>query len=106
MKKVITFTEEQVMQMQYMLNAVTITGIQNAKQVAAIAQVLELGTPGEVGEPEKKENHYSSDDWENPPEQKTSISDTPSKRPVPCNWEKLSDMDARVKEKEKKEGEG
>jgi predicted RNase H-like nuclease len=53
MKKVITFTEEQVMQIQYMLNAVTITGIQNAKQIAAIAQMLELGTPGEIKEPEE-----------------------------------------------------
>lgn len=49
MKKIITFTEEQVLQMKYMLNAVTISGIQNAKQVAAIAQVLESGMPGEVG---------------------------------------------------------
>jgi len=57
LKKVITFTEEQVMQIQYMLNAVTVTGIQNAKQVAAIAQMLELGAPGEIKEPEvdKKE---------------------------------------------------
>ncbi|WP_024295026.1 hypothetical protein [Lacrimispora indolis] len=106
MNKVITFTEEQVLQIQYMLNAVTVTGIQNAKQIAAIAQMLELGTPGEIKEPEKKENHYSSDDWENPPEQKTSVSDTPSKRPVHSKWEKLSDIDARVNEEEKKEGEG
>ncbi len=55
MKKVITFTEEQVMQIQYMLNAITITGIQNANQVAAIAQVLDSGMPGEINEPEKKE---------------------------------------------------
>jgi len=52
LKKVITFTEEQVMQIQYMLNAVTVTGINNAKQVAAIAQMLELGTPGEIMEQE------------------------------------------------------
>ncbi|HBG11586.1 MAG TPA: hypothetical protein DDX68_06630 [Clostridium sp.] len=52
MKKVITFTEEQVIQIQYMLNAVTVTGINNAKQVAAIAQMLELGTPGEIMEQE------------------------------------------------------
>lgn len=66
MKRVITFTEEQVMQMQYMLNAVTITGIQNAKQVAAIAQVLESGTPGEVGEsdqPEKFKEIYPPRNW-------------------------------------------
>ncbi len=52
MKKVITYTEEQVMQIQYMLNAVIVAGIQNAKQVAAIAQVLESGVPGEIREPE------------------------------------------------------
>lgn len=57
MKKVITFTKEQVMQIQYMLNAITITGIQNANQVAAIAQVLDSGIPREIKEPEiiKKE---------------------------------------------------
>lgn len=55
MKKVITYTEEQILQIKYMLNAVTITGIQNAKQVAAIAQVLDLGVPGEIREPEQKE---------------------------------------------------
>lgn len=54
MKKVITFTEEQVIQMKYMLNAVTVVGIQNAKQVAAIAQVLDLGTPGEISELDQK----------------------------------------------------
>lgn len=51
MNKVITFTEEQVLQMKYMLNGITVIGIQNAKQVAAIAQVLESGTPGEIKEP-------------------------------------------------------
>lgn len=55
MKKVITYTEEQVIQMKYMLNAVTTTGIQNAKQIAAVAQLLESGTPGEIKEPEQKE---------------------------------------------------
>ena len=55
MNKVITFTEDQVIQMKYMLNAVTVVGIQNAKQVAAIAQVLESGVPGEIKETKKKE---------------------------------------------------
>ncbi|WP_313074709.1 hypothetical protein [Lacrimispora sp.] len=55
MNKVITFTEEQILQIKYMLNAVTINGIQNAKQVAAIAQVLDMGVPGEIQVPEKKE---------------------------------------------------
>lgn len=51
MKKVIIYTEEQVKQIRYMLNAVTVTGIHNAKQIAAIAQMLDLGVPGEMGEP-------------------------------------------------------
>lgn len=55
MNKVITFTEEQVLQMKYMLNGITVIGIQNAKQVAAIAQVLESGALGEIEESEKKE---------------------------------------------------
>jgi hypothetical protein len=55
LNKIITYTEEQVLHMKYMLNAVTITGIQNAKQVAGIAQILDLGTPGEFQEPEQKE---------------------------------------------------
>lgn len=55
MKKIITYTEEQVLQMKYMLNGITVIGIQNAKQVAAIAQVLESGTLGEIKGPEKKE---------------------------------------------------
>jgi hypothetical protein len=54
MNKVITFTEEQVLQMKYMLNAVTVTGIQNAKQVSAIAQVLESGMLGEISELDQK----------------------------------------------------
>ena len=82
MKKVITFTEDQVMQIQYMLNAVTVTGIQNAKQVAAIAQMLELGVPGEIKEPDKKEKFkglYSPTDWDNLPDQKTRISNEKKK---------------------------
>ena len=82
MKKVITFTEEQVMQIQYMLNAVTITGIQNAKQVAAIAQMLELGMPGEINESaesEKFKDVYLPVDWENQPERKTTISNEKKK---------------------------
>lgn len=55
MKKIITYTEEQVLQMKYMLNGITVIGIQNAKQVVAIAHMLESGMPGEINEPEKKE---------------------------------------------------
>ncbi|PPK77497.1 hypothetical protein BXY41_11635 [Lacrimispora xylanisolvens] len=83
MKKIITYTEEQVLQMKYMLNAVTTTGIQNAKQVATIAQVIDSGMPGEIIEPEKPEKLkglYSAADWVNPPEQKTKISNKPEKK--------------------------
>ncbi|PJJ27809.1 hypothetical protein H171_1288 [[Clostridium] celerecrescens 18A] len=70
------------MQIQYMLNAVTVTGIQNAKQVAAIAQMLELGMPEEINESaesEKFKDVYSPVDWENPPERKTTISNEKKK---------------------------
>lgn len=83
MKKVITYTEEQVLQIKYMLNAVTVTGIQNAKQVAAIAQVLDSGMPGEVKESEETEKikgAYSHVDWENLIERKTRISNEPEKK--------------------------
>lgn len=55
MNKVISFTEDQVMQMKYMLNGITVIGIQNAKQIAAVAQVLDSGMPGEIKDPERKE---------------------------------------------------
>lgn len=103
MKKIIAYTEEQVMQIQYMLNAVTITGIQNAKQVAAIAQVLELGMPGEIKEPEGKEKikgFYSQDDWKDMPLRKDSEGDF-----TPRNWESRSEGTVPIR-KEEKEGEG
>lgn len=55
MKKIITYTEEQVAQIKLLLNAVTITGIQNARQITAICQLLDSGMPGEIKEPEGKE---------------------------------------------------
>lgn len=83
MKKVIIYTEEQVIQIQYMLNVVTVTGIQNAKQVAAIAQMLELGMPGEInksGDKEKFKDVYSPADWDSLPERNTKISNKPEKK--------------------------
>ena len=50
MKKLITYTEEQIMQMKYMLNTVAVTGIQNANQIASIAHVLDSGVPAEIKE--------------------------------------------------------
>lgn len=69
MKKVITYTEEQVKQIVGLLNCVTVSGIQNSKQIAAVAQILDSGTPGEIGEPDKKE--------------------TSSKEFVPHNWKSV-----------------
>ncbi|MFR3727645.1 hypothetical protein [Lacrimispora sp.] len=83
MKKIITFTEEQVLQMKYMLNGIMVAGIQNARQVSAIAQVLESGTPGEIKGPvrdEKLKDIYSAADWKDLPERKTKISNGPKKK--------------------------
>ena len=67
--------------MQYMLNGITVMGIQNARQVSAIAQVLESGMPGEVGTEETAElkNMYSADDWKDLFERKTIISNEKKK---------------------------
>jgi hypothetical protein len=83
MKKIITYTVEQVAQLNMLLNAVSVTGIQNARQIAAVAQILDSGTPGEINEPEEKEKfkgNYSPTDWKNPPERKTKISSKPEKK--------------------------
>ncbi|WP_313258924.1 hypothetical protein [Lacrimispora sp.] len=55
MKKVITFSEDQIQQIVWLLNGVTVTGIQNSRQITTIAQILDSGMPGEINEPEKKE---------------------------------------------------
>lgn len=50
MKKIITYSEEQVYQLKALLNGVTTTGIQNAKQIVMIAQVLDAGMLAEAKE--------------------------------------------------------
>ncbi|WP_124067531.1 hypothetical protein [Clostridium sp. E02] len=56
MKKLITYTEEQVIQITGLLDGVATTGIQNAKQIAVIAQIIECGVPAGIKEePKKKE---------------------------------------------------
>lgn len=58
MKKIIAYTDDQVKQIVGLLNCVTVTGIQNSKQIAAVAQILDSGMPGEIKEsdqPKKKE---------------------------------------------------
>lgn len=53
MKKVITYTEDQIAQIGALLNGIISTGVQSAKSIAVIAQILDSGTPGEIGEPVK-----------------------------------------------------
>lgn len=54
MNKII-YTEEQVNTLRGLLNGLTVTGIQNAKQVAVMAQVLDEGIPAETREKKEKE---------------------------------------------------
>lgn len=51
MKKIITYTEDQVAQIGALLNGIVSTGVQSAKSIAVIAQILDSGTPGEIKEP-------------------------------------------------------
>lgn len=53
MKRIIAYTEDQVKQIIGLLNCVTVTGVQNSKQIAAVAQILDSGMPGEIVEPVK-----------------------------------------------------
>jgi hypothetical protein len=53
MKNIIAYTEDQVKQIVGLLNGVTVAGIQNSKQIAAVAQILDSGTPGEIKDPVK-----------------------------------------------------
>ncbi len=54
MKKIIAYSEDQVKQIVGLLNCVTVSGIQNSKQIAAVAQILDSGMPGEIQEPAKE----------------------------------------------------
>lgn len=53
MKKVITYTEDQIAQIGALLNGITSTGVQSAKSIAVIAQILDSGTLGEIKDPEQ-----------------------------------------------------
>ncbi|WP_277405503.1 hypothetical protein [Lacrimispora xylanisolvens] len=53
MKKVITYTEDQIAQIGALLNGIISTGVQSAKSIAVIAQILDSGTPGEIKDPEQ-----------------------------------------------------
>lgn len=54
MKKIITYTEEQISNITALLNGITITGIQNCKQIAVIVQILESGNIAEIKEDKKE----------------------------------------------------
>lgn len=86
MKEIIAYTEEQVKQIVGLLNCVTVSGIQNSKQIAAIAQILDSGMPGEIMEPDK------SDDTKNDY--------------IPRKWETKSAGNVPVCKEKKKEGAG
>lgn len=53
MKKVITYSEDQIAQIGALLNGITSTGVKSAKNIAVIAQILDSGTPGEIKDPEQ-----------------------------------------------------
>lgn len=57
MKKLITYTEDQVSQLTGLLNGISTTGIQNAKQISVIAQILDSGVAAELKEKEGETKH-------------------------------------------------
>ncbi|WP_277407850.1 hypothetical protein [Lacrimispora xylanisolvens] len=70
MKKIIIYTEDQVKQIVGLLNCVSVSGIQNSKQIAAVAQILDSGMPGEIMELNKSDdakNDYVPRKWETKP---------------------------------------
>lgn len=70
MKRIIAYTEDQVKQIVGLLNCVSVSGIQNSKQIAAVAQILDSGVPGEIMEPVQREtlnNDYVPREWETKP---------------------------------------
>jgi len=56
--KQIVYTQEQINQISGILNGLTVSGIQNARQITIIAQILESGkilVDGKVQEKKKEE---------------------------------------------------
>jgi len=51
--KQIVYTEEQISQITGILNGLTISGIQNARQITVIARILESGKIQETEEEER-----------------------------------------------------
>lgn len=62
MKKLITYSEQDVTNLCGLLNGIVVSGIQNCKNIAVIAQILDSGMPVEFKETEqldKKEGEES-----------------------------------------------
>lgn len=58
MKKIIVYTVQDVENMTALLNGLSVHGIQNCKNIAVIAQILDSGTSAEIqeaGRTEKKD---------------------------------------------------
>lgn len=58
MKKLITYSEQDVMDIHGLLNRIVVSGVQNCKNIAIIVQILESGKLAEIkddGKTDKKE---------------------------------------------------
>lgn len=54
MGKKMVYTEEQANTMKVLLDGISTTGVQNAKKIACIAQILESGKPAEIKDDDVK----------------------------------------------------
>lgn len=54
MKKIVTFSEDDIKNVRGFLNGITVTGTQNCKLIAMISQVLESGVLAEMKETTSK----------------------------------------------------
>ena len=62
MKQIITYPREDIERLAAVLNGLTITGMQNAKQLAVAAQIIDSGIPGEIKEPDGEKNKEKDGD--------------------------------------------
>lgn len=55
MKRVITFQEQDISNIMSLLNCISVSGIQNCKNIAIIVQILDSGMSAEIQEAEQSE---------------------------------------------------
>lgn len=55
MKKIVAYSERDISNIHSLLNSIVVSGIQNCKNVAVIAQILESGKLAEVKDEEKSD---------------------------------------------------